>query len=124
MSAELAGRVRVAVRVRPPIAREHGEASTRLAVSGGAEVLLRAGEQQATSFGFDAVFGPGADQRAVFEGARADEMVAATLDGYNATILAYGQTGAGKTHTMEGFSYDAHNAQQRPAAAAMRFVQN
>ena len=22
------------------------------------------------------------------------------LDGYNATILAYGQTGAGKTHTM------------------------
>ena len=24
------------------------------------------------------------------------------LDGYNATILAYGQTGAGKTHTMTG----------------------
>ena len=24
------------------------------------------------------------------------------LDGYNGTILAYGQTGAGKTHTMTG----------------------
>ena len=25
--------------------------------------------------------------------------------GFNATILAYGQTGTGKTHTMEGFNY-------------------
>ena len=24
------------------------------------------------------------------------------MDGYNATIMAYGQTGAGKTHTMTG----------------------
>lgn len=24
------------------------------------------------------------------------------LQGYNATVLAYGQTGAGKTHTMSG----------------------
>ena len=29
------------------------------------------------------------------------------LEGYNATILAYGQTGTGKTHTMEGFKYSA-----------------
>lgn len=26
------------------------------------------------------------------------------LEGYNATVLAYGQTGTGKTYTMEGFS--------------------
>lgn len=26
------------------------------------------------------------------------------LEGYNASIIAYGQTGTGKTHTMEGFS--------------------
>ncbi|XP_026846801.1 kinesin-like protein KIF17 isoform X3 [Drosophila persimilis] len=25
-----------------------------------------------------------------------------TLDGYNGTIFAYGQTGCGKTHTMQG----------------------
>ena len=28
------------------------------------------------------------------------------MEGYNATILAYGQTGTGKTHTMEGFKYN------------------
>jgi hypothetical protein len=29
--------------------------------------------------------------------------VISVLEGYNATIFAYGQTGTGKTHTMEGF---------------------
>jgi len=28
------------------------------------------------------------------------------LNGYNSTIIAYGQTGTGKTYTMEGFNYD------------------
>jgi Cdc6-like AAA superfamily ATPase len=31
-------------------------------------------------------------------------VVASALQGYNATILAYGQTGTGKTFTMEGYS--------------------
>ena len=29
-------------------------------------------------------------------------LVTRVMDGYNATIMAYGQTGAGKTHTMTG----------------------
>jgi kinesin family protein 3/17 len=28
------------------------------------------------------------------------------LEGYNGTIFAYGQTGTGKTHTMEGSKTD------------------
>ncbi|XP_034670493.1 osmotic avoidance abnormal protein 3 isoform X2 [Drosophila subobscura] len=30
-------------------------------------------------------------------------LVESTLDGYNGTIFAYGQTGCGKTHTMQGY---------------------
>jgi Kinesin motor domain len=30
-------------------------------------------------------------------------LVESVLEGYNGTIFAYGQTGAGKTHTMEGY---------------------
>ena len=47
------------------------------------------------------VFGPGATQQAVYD-ATAAPLVAAVLRGFNATVFAYGQTGCGKTHTMEG----------------------
>jgi hypothetical protein len=33
------------------------------------------------------------------------ELVSAAVAGYHATVLAYGHTGSGKTHTMEGFKY-------------------
>ncbi|KAI9326722.1 kinesin motor domain-containing protein, partial [Obelidium mucronatum] len=53
------------------------------------------------TYSFDKVFGPDADQEMVY-----DEVVAPILEevlmGYNCTIFAYGQTGTGKTYTMEG----------------------
>lgn len=41
-------------------------------------------------FTFDAVFGPAATQRQVYD-ACAAEVVESVLDGYNGTIFAYGQ---------------------------------
>ena len=35
--------------------------------------------------------------------------VTAMLKGYNSTIIAYGQTGTGKTYTMDGFNYDQNS---------------
>ncbi|CAM9956912.1 unnamed protein product, partial [Choristocarpus tenellus] len=35
------------------------------------------------------------------------EVVESSLQGYNATVFAYGQTGTGKTYTMEGFKRGA-----------------
>ena len=53
-----------------------------------------------TQFKFDGVL-HNATQDAVYESCGV-EAVESVLQGYNATILAYGQTGAGKTYTMSG----------------------
>jgi len=35
------------------------------------------------------------------------DLVQAVLDGFNGTIFAYGQTGTGKTYTMQGNSLNS-----------------
>jgi len=52
---------------------------------------------------FDLVFDHKSSQAEVYEKA-CRPIVASALQGYNGTILAYGQTGTGKTFTMEGSS--------------------
>ena len=52
-------------------------------------------------FTFDSTFGPNCKQESVFEDT-ALPIIESVLEGYNGTIFAYGQTGTGKTHTMEG----------------------
>jgi kinesin family protein 4/21/27 len=49
-------------------------------------------------FVFDRVFGEDVDQEGVWEYLR--ESVGSFLQGYNVSILAYGQSGAGKSYTM------------------------
>jgi len=53
------------------------------------------------SFTFDAVFAADCKQKSIYDKCAAT-VVEAVLNGYNGTIFAYGQTGAGKTFTMEG----------------------
>ncbi|XP_042464696.1 kinesin-like protein KIN-5A [Zingiber officinale] len=53
------------------------------------------------TFTFDKVFGPTSKQKDLFDQAVAP-IVNEVLEGYNCTIFAYGQTGTGKTYTMEG----------------------
>ncbi|XP_028036943.1 kinesin-like protein Klp68D [Bombyx mandarina] len=52
-------------------------------------------------FTYDAAYDSSADTQTIY-----DEMVrplvASVLDGFNGCVFAYGQTGTGKTHTMEG----------------------
>ena len=52
-------------------------------------------------FTFDTVFAPDVKQVDVYNRV-ARPIVSNVLEGYNGTIFAYGQTGTGKTHTMEG----------------------
>ncbi|RYP70332.1 hypothetical protein DL771_005539 [Monosporascus sp. 5C6A] len=49
-------------------------------------------------FVFDRVFGPEVDQEGVWE--YLSESINAFLQGYNVSLLAYGQSGAGKSYTM------------------------
>jgi hypothetical protein len=49
-------------------------------------------------FVFDRVFAPDVDQEGVY--AYLNESVNSFMEGYNVSILAYGQSGAGKSYTM------------------------
>ncbi|KAG7167829.1 kinesin-like protein KIF11-like [Homarus americanus] len=55
----------------------------------------------AKTFTFDRVFGPDSKQIDVYKSV-AKNCVDEVLSGFNCTIFAYGQTGTGKTFTMEG----------------------
>ncbi|GJJ78918.1 hypothetical protein EMPS_11277 [Entomortierella parvispora] len=50
-------------------------------------------------FTFDHIFGTGSSQEDVYQGS-VKRMVDKFLEGYNVTIMAYGQTSSGKTYTM------------------------
>ncbi|KAL2229434.1 UNVERIFIED_CONTAM: Kinesin-like protein KIN-5A [Sesamum indicum] len=50
---------------------------------------------------FDKVFGPASQQQELYDNVVAP-VVNEVLEGYSWTIFAYGQTGTGKTYTMEG----------------------
>ncbi|XP_072961377.1 kinesin-like protein KIN-5A [Typha angustifolia] len=62
-----------------------------------------ANKQIDRTFAFDKVFGPMSKQKELFDQS-ISPIVNEVLEGYNCTIFAYGQTGTGKTYTMEGGS--------------------
>ena len=53
------------------------------------------------TFGFDRIFDENTTQGDVYE-ATTRNLLDSVLDGYNATVFAYGATGCGKTHTITG----------------------
>lgn len=55
---------------------------------------------QARAFPFDQVYGDGAQPSGALFGDCVAPLVEGLFEGYNGTVLAYGQTGAGKTYTM------------------------
>ena len=120
--------LKVAIRIRPPLTREieknlpfrsialanKEEHSCSLLEYIGAE-LDEGGRQkewktnpqmfQIHKFTFDEVFDIDSSQKDVYA-ISAKPAVNSVLEGYNSTIFAYGQTGTGKTFTMEGFTYN------------------
>ena len=60
----------------------------------------RCESEKKKSFTVDSVLGPRSRQDDVYEHVR--PLALSVVDGYNATVFAYGHTGSGKTHTMTG----------------------
>ena len=111
--------VRVYARFRPLNQREQalGEQATKgLAFKGSTDVTCTG-----HAFSFDGVFGPDSQQEGIYQA-----VAASTVDdlfvGFNGTIFAYGQTGAGKSFTMMGVLDDGALAGVIPRATRHIFA--
>lgn len=109
---EIRGNIRVLARIRPVqsyppklarlpqncnVVQSDSLVDNQIAIYNGS----RKAEQM---FEFDACFSNEATNADVFDEVSA--AITSVLDGYNVSMMAYGQTGAGKTHTMHGTAED------------------
>ncbi|ERN12672.1 kinesin-like protein KIN-14S isoform X1 [Amborella trichopoda] len=104
---ELKGNIRVFCRCRPLNSEEKSSGSPLIVdfdPSQDSELHIVSSDSSRKQFRFDHVFGPHDTQEAVFT--QTKPIVISVLDGYNVCIFAYGQTGTGKTFTMEGTPED------------------
>eukprot|EP00930_Biecheleria_cincta_P002782 TRINITY_DN103780_c0_g1_i1.p1 TRINITY_DN103780_c0_g1~~TRINITY_DN103780_c0_g1_i1.p1 ORF type:complete len:1405 (-),score=286.18 TRINITY_DN103780_c0_g1_i1:262-4416(-) len=104
---DMKGNIRVFCRFRPLVAKEVDQGDVVvLRKTDAFTVDLRrpAPHNDLRNFQFDSIFDCGSTQDEVFADCR--DLVQSAVDGYNVTIFAYGQTGAGKTHTMYGNATD------------------
>ncbi|XP_024603229.1 kinesin-like protein KIFC3 isoform X5 [Neophocaena asiaeorientalis asiaeorientalis] len=99
----LKGNIRVIARVRP-VTKEDGEgpeATNAVTFDPDDDSIIHLLHKgKPVSFELDKVFSPKASQQDVFQEVQA--LITSCIDGFNVCIFAYGQTGAGKTYTMEG----------------------
>jgi hypothetical protein len=106
MRHEVGGEVlQVFVRVRPPISKEI-KFENAVTVSG--QGITVRSEKYNVSCKYNRVFDEIDDQETVF--ANIQPLLSTVLNGYNACIFAYGQTSAGKSHTMLGPNGGTHAA--------------
>ncbi|KAK5876820.1 hypothetical protein CesoFtcFv8_026135 [Champsocephalus esox] len=96
--------VRVALRIRPQLAKEKIEGChiCTYVMPGEPQVFL--GKDKA--FTYDHVMDMDSHQESIYTNCT-ESLIEGCFEGYNATIFAYGQTGSGKTYTM-GTGFDVN----------------
>jgi hypothetical protein len=96
--------VKVVVRCRPFSNKENNEGRKSIITmdTQAGVVGIRCPENdQIKPFTFDSVYDETTSQRQFYDES-GYPLVESVFEGYNGTIFAYGQTGCGKTHTMQG----------------------
>ena len=107
-----ADNIQVMVRVRPLNSRENVEDAKPCIITddfSSSRLILDTKPEQKI-FNYDWVGGENTSQEKIFEVA-GRAMVQSCLEGYNCCIFAYGQTGAGKTFTMQGRGLEFNDAE-------------
>jgi len=105
--------VQVVVRCRPPNDKEKASGDSmvvgcypqhnevRVMTKKGVMTAGKGAPSDTKTYTFDATYGALSTQDEVYNNT-VRPLVDEVLGGFNCTVLAYGQTGTGKTHTMEG----------------------
>ncbi|KAL4437271.1 hypothetical protein ABPG75_004410 [Micractinium tetrahymenae] len=116
-------RVRVFVRIRPTKAEGETPGALRVKPDGRGVVVYREHASIPSSeFDFDRVLGPTTSQSDVYHAA-VKPIVEDVLNGYNGTLMAYGQTGAGKTYSLSSIAADAIGMIPRAAAEIFSHIE-
>ncbi|CAH1114393.1 unnamed protein product [Psylliodes chrysocephalus] len=104
--------VQVVVRCRPLSDKEIEAKCTSVVKMYPARGVIEVGNPRARSeneknkiFTYDSVYDECSTQQNIYD-ETVRPLVASVLDGYNGCVFAYGQTGTGKTYTMEGIDID------------------
>ncbi|XP_005354381.1 kinesin-like protein KIF21A isoform X18 [Microtus ochrogaster] len=112
--------VRVAVRIRPQLAKEKIEGCHICTSVTPGEPQVFLGKDKA--FTFDYVFDIDSQQEQIYTQC-IEKLIEGCFEGYNATVFAYGQTGAGKTYTMgTGFDVNIMEEEQGIISRAVKHL--
>ncbi|KAL3691446.1 hypothetical protein R1sor_005097 [Riccia sorocarpa] len=99
-------KISVAIRVRPPTKPECAKSFKWLVGQHSVTLYsLQGTPVSGQSFSFDHVFGTETKNVDIY-GGLTKEVIMSTLNGFNGTVFAYGQTSSGKTYTMKGTPED------------------
>uniref|UniRef100_A0A8R1IKC3 Kinesin motor domain-containing protein n=2 Tax=Caenorhabditis japonica TaxID=281687 RepID=A0A8R1IKC3_CAEJA len=109
--SETTSNLRVAVRVRPINATERGEKCTNIVKVEREKMAISLNKK---SFGpFYRVYDSHTTQTEIYDDLVSSQ-IKKVIAGFNCTVFAYGQTGTGKTFTMEGGRNDVKSSHDDP----------
>ncbi|KAK8329080.1 hypothetical protein V6Z12_A11G295000 [Gossypium hirsutum] len=94
---DIKGTIRVFCRVRPFLSTDKRRTLEPISSELDRVIVTSSGSRK--EFGFDKIFHQEANQDVFVD---VEPILRSALDGHNVSILAYGQTGTGKTFTMDG----------------------